>query len=129
MTDLFAFVALSLLPPWTSLFAGERLRRGDTPAAVLDALFARHWRDEPDKRASLAERANAAIERATRGSITAVPWSDPAYPAALAAIVDPPAVLWVRGRVAALSEPAVAIVGARTGSAYALSVAERLAAD
>jgi len=129
MTDLLACVALSLLPPWTGLFAGERLRCGDAPAAVLEALIARHWRDEPDKRASLVERADAAIERAKRGGITAVPWSDPAYPAALAAIVDPPPLLWVRGCVAALSEPAVAIVGARAGSAYALSVAERLAAD
>jgi DNA processing protein len=129
MTDLFAFVALSLLPPWTGLFAGERLRCGDTPAGVLDALIARHWRDQPDKRASLIERADAAIARATQGGITAVAWSDPSYPAALAAIIDPPPLLWVRGRVAALSEPAVAIVGSRAGSAYALSVAERLAAD
>jgi DNA processing protein len=58
-----------------------------------------------------------------------VPWSDAAYPAALAAITDPPPVLWARGNLAPLSRPAVAIVGSRAGSPYALSVAERLAAD
>jgi DNA processing protein len=58
-----------------------------------------------------------------------VPWSDPAYPVALSAIVDPPPVLWMRGNLAALSAPAVAIVGSRAGSAYGLSVAERLAGD
>src|SRR5204863_967065 len=67
----------------------------------------------------------AAAERV----IDAIPWNDPAYPPALAAIVDPPPVLWLRGQRAALDPPAVAIVGSRAGSAYALAVAERLAAD
>src|SRR5205807_4502131 len=38
-------------------------------------------------------------------------------------------VLWVRGIGRALDGPAVAIVGSRAGSPYALAVAERLAAD
>ena len=56
-------------------------------------------------------------------------WSDAAYPPALAAIVDPPPVLWTRGSRAALERPAVAIVGSRAASPYAIDVAERLAAD
>jgi DNA processing protein len=47
----------------------------------------------------------------------------------LTTIVDPPPVLWTRGRIEALSLPAVAIVGSRAASPYALSVAEQLAAD
>jgi DNA processing protein len=47
----------------------------------------------------------------------------------LSAIIDPPPVLWVRGQIQALERVAVAIVGSRAGSPYALSVAERLAAD
>ena len=129
MTDISAFVALSLLPPWCCLRAAERLRRGDSGALVLDWLLTKHWRDERDKRVELEQRAGAAIERAARGGITLVPWSDHAYPAALTAIADPPPVLWVRGRVEALSRPGVAIVGSRAGSSYALSVAERLAVD
>jgi DNA processing protein len=51
------------------------------------------------------------------------------YPPALAAIVDPPPVFWIRGAIAALDMPAVAIVGSRAGSPYALAAAERLSAD
>ena len=53
----------------------------------------------------------------------------PSYPAALAAIVDPPFVLWTRGAIAALERPAVAMVGSRAASPYGLAVAEHLAAD
>ena len=129
MTDLLDLVALSLLPPWCWLRAAERLRRGDAGAVVLDGLLAAHWRDEPDTRASLYRRADAAVRRAATSGITPVAWSDAAYPTALTTIVDPPPVLWTRGRADALSRPAVAIVGSRAGSAYALSVAERLAID
>jgi DNA processing protein len=59
----------------------------------------------------------------------AIAVTDSAYPAALAAIVDPPPVLWVRGQLTALERPAVAIVGSRAGSAYALAVAEQLAME
>jgi DNA processing protein len=52
-------------------------------------------------------------------------WSE-AYPPLLRAIADPPPILWVRGELAALSEPAVAIVGSRVATPYALEVAERL---
>jgi DNA processing protein len=56
--------------------------------------------------------------------------SDPAYPALLAAIHDPPAPLWLRGRgVELLSRPAVAIVGARSCSAYGSGVARTLARE
>ena len=129
MTDLVPFVALSLLPPWCWLHAAEQLRRGDSGALVLDRLLSTHWRDEPDTRVDLTQRAVAAVRRAADSGITAVPWNDAAYPAALTAIADPPPMLWMRGRVESLSRPAVAIVGSRAGSAYALSVAEQLATD
>ena len=55
--------------------------------------------------------------------------NDSRYPDALAAVPDPPPVLWVRGQIAALATPSVAIVGSRAGSPYALEVARRLGAD
>jgi DNA processing protein len=73
--------------------------------------------------------AAAASAQGAASGLSAIFWSDPAYPPPLAAIVDPPPVLWVRGLSAALNLPAVAIVGSRAGSAYALAVAEKLAAD
>jgi DNA processing protein len=56
---------------------------------------------------------------------------DPAYPPLLAAIHDPPAVLWLRGDADAsvLALPAVAIVGARACSAYGRAVARALARE
>src|SRR4030095_16800792 len=129
MTDLQNLIALSLLPSWTWLHAAERLRAGDTAEETLESLTAAHWRDQSDKTATLRSRALAAMRRAGERGIEVVPWSDPRYPAALGTIVDPPLVLWVRGIVDALRGPAVAIVGSRAGSPYALAVAERLATD
>ncbi|MBA2614484.1 MAG: DNA-protecting protein DprA [Actinobacteria bacterium] len=54
----------------------------------------------------------------------------PGYPAALAELHDPPAVLFVRGeRIELLEKPAVAIVGARSCSAYGAQVARSLARE
>jgi DNA processing protein len=129
MTDLLDFVALSLLPPWYGLPAAERLRGGDPPGAVLEDLADHSARDEPDKAATLRSRAAAAIHRAAAAAMTAIAWNDPAYPVALTTIADPPPVLWIRGRVGALSAPSVAIVGSRAASPYGLSVAAQLAGD
>jgi hypothetical protein len=90
MTDVVPFVALSLLPPWCWLHAAERLRHGDCGAIVLDRLLHKHWRDEPEKRVELTERAEAAVQRATDSGIAAIPWNDAAYPPALTTIADPP---------------------------------------
>ncbi len=51
------------------------------------------------------------------------------YPERLKEIYDPPPVLWVRGAVALLSRPAIAIVGTRHPSPYGVGVAEMLARD
>jgi DNA processing protein len=129
MTDLLDFVALSLLPPWYGLHVAERLRAGDPPGAVLSQFAMRVARDEPDKVGAFRAEAADAIARAHADRITPLPWSDPDYPVALTTIVDPPAVLWLRGRIQALTVPAVAIVGSRAASPYGLSVAEQLAGD
>lgn len=62
-----------------------------------------------------------------------LPIDDPRYPAALAASVDPPPLLYVRGAIEALVGPAVAIVGAREathgGRERARDIARDLAAS
>ena len=127
MTDLLDFVALSLLPSRCRWRIADRLRAGDPPGAVLLELA--DACDNPDTPSALRSQAYAAVRCAEAHAITAIPWSDAVYPAALTTIADPPPVLWTRGRVAALSVPAVAIVGSRAASPYALSVAEQLAGD
>jgi len=122
------FVALSLLPPWLWRRAAAALRAGEAPAAIV-ARLARRRPDASGDEASLRARAAAAIARADAAGIAALAWNDPAYPATLTTIVDPPLVVWTRGRASALEMHAVAIVGSRAASPYALSVAEQLARD
>ena len=82
-----------------------------------------------DRLAEARVGARAALEAARAGGISAVPWSDRRYPPLLAAIPDPPPVLWLRGDHAALEAPPVAVVGSRAGTVYACEVGRTLGAD
>ena len=106
-----------------------RLGRG--PDAALPAVVAgiAPRLASPGRLAAARERAEAAMAAATAVGIAAVPWSDPRYPTLLAEIADPPPVLWLRGDVAALNGPAVAVVGSRAGTVYACEVSRNLGAD
>src|SRR5260364_335146 len=53
--------------------------------------------------------------------------ADPAYPRALLEIADPPPVLYVRGRLAKLHMPALAVVGSRHASPQGLQNAAQFA--
>lgn len=127
-------IALSLLPIWRWRAVAEQLRGGQPATEILNAQCADSmrgrarppaWSDPAWARA----RAHEATVRAESAGIQAVLQGDQAYPAALLEIADPPPVLWLAGTVSALARVAVAIVGSRAGSPYALSVAERLGAD
>ena len=61
--------------------------------------------------------------------IHAIARHDPGYPPPLAELHDPPSRLFVRGEVDALSRPNVAVVGARSCSAYGAQVARTLARE
>jgi DNA processing protein len=134
MSALLDLVALSLLPLRWYRDILSLLRSSHPPTEVLDQFSSRRQRHGGDTGCvaspdALRARAERAIDRARRSGIDVIAWSDPEYPSALAAIVDPPPVLWIRGTRAALEAPGVAVVGSRAGSAYALAVAERLAVD
>jgi DNA processing protein len=51
------------------------------------------------------------------------------YPAQLKQVYDPPLILYVRGNVDVIAQPACAIVGTRPPTPYGLGMAERLACD
>jgi DNA processing protein len=127
--DLLDFVSLSLLPSWCWLKAAEGLRAGAPAREVFARLADAHWHGDVAEVRAIRARASSALERGAAAALTPVAWSDPAYPAALAAILDPPPMLWTRGSLDALAAPAVAIVGSRAASSYALSVAAALSAD
>ena len=78
---------------------------------------------------TLQRRAQKALARVDSSLATPLQLGEPGYPRLLAAIHDPPLVLWVRGDVRALDHPSVAIVGARAASPAGLEVARRLGRD
>ena len=129
MTDPIDFVVLSLLPTWCRARAAEFLRTGAAADVVLRRLIAQHGPNEPHRAIELRAQAEAAVSRARAQDIGILPWTDAAYPVALTTIVDPPPLLWTRGRVDALGLPSVAIVGSRAASPYAVDVAAQLAQD
>src|SRR5437016_1951474 len=134
MSAVVDLIALTLLPLWRWRSVAEQLHAGHAPSAILEhqclawTAFAAARTACPEITV-LRARAAAALERADRNAVAHVPWSDPRYPDLLSKISDPPPVLWSRGSLTTFNTPAVAIVGSRSGSPYALAVAERLAAD
>ncbi len=76
-----------------------------------------------------AELAQEELARAQSVGADVIVMDDPAYPSQLKQIYDPPLVLYVRGNVAALSQPGIALVGTRHPTPYGSGMAERLACD
>jgi DNA processing protein len=68
---------------------------------------------------------DAELEAAARAGAEIIALEDERYPAALAAIHDPPPVLYVRGRLEATDALAVGVVGSRRCTHYGLEQAER----
>jgi DNA processing protein len=93
------------------------LERCNLPAAVAQAVF----KKQAFKR---AEKELATIR--TIENVRLVNWTDPEYPAMLREIYDPPTLLYVRGNVEVLSQPAISVVGTRKPTLYGTQMAERL---
>ena len=99
--------------------------------AALDALpdlARRGGTMRPIRTCSRAE-AEREFSAAHDLGIVMIGLTEPDYPPALAVIADPPPLLALRGKPAALARPAVAIVGARNASAAGQKIAQRLAHD
>ncbi|RKP49559.1 DNA-protecting protein DprA [Trinickia fusca] len=133
------------LAAWLALAAARGL-----PPATLRKLLAEFGAPEALRAQPFAALARAASENAAR-AILAEPeegfeqrlaitraWlevpgnaivtlSDPAYPAMLLATHDPPPLLYVRGRLALLHAPSVAIVGSRSATPQGLEDAGHFA--
>jgi DNA processing protein len=74
-------------------------------------------------------RADEEARAAARLGMTLVAMDDAAYPALLRRTFDPPPLLYVRGRLAADEETAVAVVGARAATAAGRALARAMARD
>jgi DNA processing protein len=77
----------------------------------------------------LEKDAAGQLAQGARLGAAAVPLLDARYPALLAAIPDPPALLWIRGNVPVIAAPAIAVVGSRAATPHGIAVAAKLAAE
>jgi DNA processing protein len=98
------------------------------PADFADLL------PEPARRALASGHARRAAEgelaRAQALGFRVVGWGEADYPERLRRVFDPPATLWVRGRLAAgEGERAVAVVGSRAASPQGIELARLMARD
>ncbi|MEX1088274.1 MAG: DNA-processing protein DprA [Phycisphaeraceae bacterium] len=139
-SQLDALLLLSLVPGLGPTLTRRCLEAAGSAEAVLDwpaAQFARvdgiggggasEIRKAIDRllRDGELAREKEAIERA---GTTVIAGDDPAYPALLRHIPDPPPLLYVRGQLTAQDAVALAVVGSRRCSHYGREQADRLSA-
>ncbi len=98
------------------------------PAAELIELGARPkaacWLSKPDPAVLAADRRWLESER-----LQLLTWGGPGYPGRLAAIADPPAVLFTRGPAANLLRPQLAVIGSRHPTPAGLRIASDFASQ
>ena len=131
--DLLGAVALSTISGLTrtrAFAAFKELRnQGESPGIEEVIACASPGANVDRIAAEARDRAASLIAIAARQCIEIIQCGDDSYPPLLQEIADPPPALWVLGRTEALTRPAMAIVGSRAASPYALEVAARLGAE
>jgi DNA processing protein len=131
--DLQTAVSVSMLSVSRSRACAvfKELRQRDGHVAIEAVLDAMRIADVDLRGACDAARAaaDAALTAARAQALDAIPWFDHRYPPLLNCIIDPPPVLWARGCTPILWDPAVAVVGSRAATPYALSVGSRLGGE
>jgi DNA processing protein len=122
--ERIAWARLARTPRVGPLTFHRLISRFRTASAALEALPRFGKLSPPD-----AERAGQEIDGVEALGARLIASCEPDYPPLLAQLDAPPPLIALRGDVALLKRPTVAIVGSREGSAAALLLAERLAAD
>jgi DNA processing protein len=110
---------------------GSLVHRYGSARAALNALPDLARRGGAARTIRICPRADAEreIETAQRFGAQFIASCEAAYPFRLAQIDDAPPLVAVRGNIAALARPMIAIVGSRNASAAGLKLTERLARD
>jgi len=131
--DLLDAVALSTLPGIARPKAAavfKELREQAAGVTLEEVIAACAPALHPEGVAANARsRARDLMSVAARAGIDVIRDDDVRYPPLLRTIADPPPVLWVHGHAEVLSRPAVAIVGSRAATPYAIEVAGRLGGE
>ena len=131
--DLLNAVALSTLPGIARPRAAAIFKelREQAPGVTLEEVIAACAPGLSPEVVATHARAKAAdlLDLAERTRIDVIRDADDRYPPLLRTIVDPPPVLWVAGHADVLARAAVAIVGSRAATPYAIEVAARLGGE
>jgi len=134
------WLALSLLPGLGCTLISRLVGWFGSPAAVLNnpsdlqsrpgigPQLAKMLGDRHQV-AAARQRARDELSRLDRLNITLLTPDCSAFPAVLRDIPDCPVLLYCRGSLAWLDQPAVAVIGSRAATDYGRRVATRLAAD
>ncbi len=107
---------------------GSARRALDASPAELDAVAATEC-GAALASPGLQRRVRDGLDRCRAPAIEILLWSDEGYPERLGHLVDPPPILFARGRLEVLGRSAVTIVGSRRSTAYGRRSAETLAAQ
>ncbi|MET0183302.1 MAG: DNA-processing protein DprA [Caulobacterales bacterium] len=123
--EKIAWAQLARTPRIGPLTFHRLIARFGSAAAALEALPRIGHGVTPPSSDQIAQE----LDNLERMGACLIAACEPDYPALLAALDAPPAIISARGDVTLLKRPAIAIVGAREASAAGLLLAERFAAD
>ncbi len=135
---LFDWISLNLLPGLGPISIRKALDRFGDPGEIAYRLPARALGSLPrmsgkrlavllDARKTLRKRAEREMRRAEKLGLQLVAWGDPAYPAALTDLPDPPVLLYMRGNLTE-GVARIAVIGSRRATLYGERVATGLGA-
>jgi DNA processing protein len=138
MNSEFYWVALAMIPGVGARTFHRLLQRFGSPEQVFAA--SRRTLEEVSglkgvsidaiKSRSVAEEsARRELGRIRELNLRLLRWGTPEYPPLLSNIPDPPAILYLKGRLTADDQRAVAVVGSRHPSAYGLTVCKKLCVE
>jgi len=134
--NLFDWVSLNLLPGLGPISHHRALERWGDPGEIAYRLPARALQSLPrmsgkrleallSARRALRRRAEREMRLAEKLGLRLVPWGDPAYPAALVDLPDPPILLYLRGNLPE-GVARIAVIGSRRATLYGQRVATGL---
>ena len=136
MQELKYWVALSLVPNVGPVrFRSLEAHFGDLENAWIASYgeLKAAGMDDRTARSIISHRGSITpdeqMDKLEGSGARAINWHDSEYPPRLLEIPDPPPILYLRGKLAAQDERAVAVVGTRKATAYGREVAATLSRD
>ena len=131
--DLEPWLRLALIPGLSAKALRDLLLAFGSPDSILSASRAALTRHVPDPVARVICDGGAAAALPAAGrwlddpANRVITLADPAYPQMLLQIPDPPPLIYAKGRVELLKNPALAVVGSRHATPQGVATAESFA--